>query len=388
MTDADITPTREDKFSFGLWTVGWRGVDVFGGPVRPVLDPAEAVHKLSELGAYGITFHDNDVFPFDSTAAERDAHLKPFRAALEATGLAVPMVTTDLFSHPVFRDGGFTNNDRDVRRFAIRKVADQLDLAAELGAETFVAWGGREGAESGAAKDVRAALDRYKEAFDVLGSYAIEQGYDIRFAIEPKPNEPRGDILLPTIGHALAFIDELEHSDRVGLNPEVGHEEMAGLNYAHGLAQALWHGKLFHADLNGQHGPRYDQDLRFGAGNARGAFWTVDILENGGYDGPRHFDFKPPRTEDMDGVWVSAAACMRNYLVLRDKVRAFRADADVQQALLDARVDQLARPTLTEGETVATLRGEDFDPDEAGRRGMAFEHLDQLALEHLYGLRG
>jgi xylose isomerase len=382
-----LTPTREDKFSFGLWTVGWQGVDVFGGAVRPVLDPAEAVHKLSELGAYGITFHDNDVFPFESSAAERDAHLKPFRAALEATGLAVPMVTTNLFSHPVFRDGGFTNNDRDVRRFAIRKTADQLDLAAELGAQTFVAWGGREGAESGAAKDVRVALDRYKEAFDILGSYAIEQGYDIRFAIEPKPNEPRGDILLPTIGHALAFIEELEHSERVGLNPEVGHEEMASLNYAHGLAQALWHGKLFHVDLNGQNGPRYDQDLRFGAGNARGAFWTVDVLESGGYDGPRHFDFKPPRTEDMAGVWASAAACMSNYLVLRAKVRAFRSDPEVQQALLDARLDQLARPTLADGETIATLRAESFDPKSAAQRGMAFEHLDQLALEHLYGTR-
>ncbi|GAA1584933.1 xylose isomerase [Kribbella sancticallisti] len=389
MTDDAFTPTREDKFSFGLWTVGWQGVDVFGGAVRPVLDPAEAVHKLSELGAYGITFHDNDVFPFGSTAAERDAALKPFRAALEETGLKVPMVTTNLFSHPVFRDGGFTNNDRDVRRYAIRKTADQLDLAVELGAETFVAWGGREGAESGAAKDVRAALDRYKEAFDILGSYAIEQGYDIRFAIEPKPNEPRGDILLPTIGHALAFIESLEHSERVGLNPEVGHEEMAGLNYAHGIAQALWHGKLFHADLNGQTGPRYDQDLRFGAGNARGAFWTVDILEHGGYEGPRHFDFKPPRTEDMDGVWASAAGCMTNYLVLRHKVRAFRADPEVQQALLDARLDQLAQPTLAAGETLATLRAEsDFDPEEAGRRGMAFEHLDQLALEYLYGVRG
>src|SRR3954468_2003080 len=386
--DDRYSPTRDDRFSFGLWTVGWQGVDVFGGAVRPELAPAEAIHRLSDMGAYGVTFHDNDVFPFDADAATREQHLAPFRKALEETGLVVPMVTTNLFSHPVFRDGGFTNNDRDVRRFAIRKAADRVDLAAELGAQLFVAWGGREGAESGAAKDVKSALDRYAEAFNTLGAYVLEQGYDIRFAIEPKPNEPRGDILLPTIGHALAFIESLEHSERVGLNPEVGHEEMAGLNYAHGLAQALWHGKLFHADLNGQNGPHYDQDLRFGAGNARGAFWTVDILENGGYDGPRHFDFKPPRTEDMDGVWASAAGCMRNYLVLRDKVRAFRADADVQQALLDARLDQLARPPLAEGETIATLRAEDFDPDEAGRRGMAFEYLDQLALEHLYGLRG
>jgi xylose isomerase len=384
----DYTPTRDDKFSFGLWTVGWQGVDVFGGAVRPVLAPAEAVHRLSELGAYGVTFHDNDVFPFGSSASDRADHLKPFRRALDQTGLVVPMVTTNLFAHPVFRDGGFTNNDRDVRRFAIAKTADSIDLAAELGTRTFVAWGGREGAESGAAKDVRAALDRYREAFDLLGQYVLDRGYDIRFAIEPKPNEPRGDILLPTVGHAIAFINELEHPELVGVNPEVGHEEMASLNYAHGIAQALWHGKLFHLDLNGQHGPRYDQDLRFGAGNARGAFWTVDTVENGGYDGPRHFDYKPPRTEDMDGVWESARACMRNYLILRAKSRAFRADPQVQQALLDARLDQLALPTREPGENLESLRAEEFDPDVAAKRGMGFERLDQLALEHLYGVRG
>ena len=384
----DFIPSREDKFSFGLWTVGWQGVDVFGGAVRAPLAPAEALHRLSDLGAYGITFHDNDVFPFGASAQEREQHLKPFRQALEETGLQVPMATTNLFSAPVFRDGGFTNNDRDVRRFAIRKAADNIDLAAELGAQTFVAWGGREGAESGAAKDVRAALDRYKEAFDLLAQYVLDRGYTMRFAIEPKPNEPRGDILLPTIGHALAFINELEHPEMVGINPEVGHEEMASLNFAHGLAQALWHGKLFHIDLNGQHGPRYDQDLRFGAGNARGAFWTVDIVEHGGYDGPRHFDFKPPRTEDSDGVWASAAACMRNYLILRQKSRAFRADPEVQAALVAARVDELAKPTLAAGEDIDTLRAEEFDPEAAGLRGMGFERLDQLALDHLYGVRG
>src|SRR4051794_40861518 len=335
------TPTREDRFTFGLWTVGWQGVDVFGSAIRPPLEPAEAIHRLADLGAAGITFHDNDVFPFDADAATRAAHLGALNKALDETGLTVPMITTNLFSHPVFRDGGFTNNDRDVRRFALRKTLDNIDLAAEIGATTFVAWGGREGAESGASKDIRAALDRYAEAFNLLGQYVIDRGYDLRFAIEPKPNEPRGDILLPTIGHALAFINELEHSELVGLNPEVGHEEMASLNYAHGLAQALWHGKLFHADLNGQTGPRYDQDLRFGAGNARGAFWTVDILEHGGYDGPRHFDFKPPRTEDIDGVWESAAGCMRNYLILREKSRAFRADPEVQEAMRLARVDDL-----------------------------------------------
>ena len=386
--ESDFQPTREDRFSFGLWTVGWQGVDVFGTAIRPPMEPAEAVRRLDDLGAYGISFHDNDVFPFGATAASKQEHLAPLRKALDETGLVVPMITTNLFSHPVFRDGAFTNNDRDVRRFALRKTLDNLDLAAELGASTFVAWGGREGAESGAAKDVRAALDRYKEAFDLLGQYVVEQGYGLRFAIEPKPNEPRGDILLPTIGHALAFINGLEHADLVGVNPEVGHEEMASLNYAHGIAQALWHGKLFHLDLNGQSGPRYDQDLRFGAGNARGAFWTVDIVENGGYDGPRHFDFKPPRTEDVDGVWESARGCMRNYLILKAKSAAFRADPEVQQALREARVDQLAVPTLGEGESVESLRSEQFDPEEAAARGMGFERLDQLALEHLYGVRG
>ncbi|MTD52867.1 xylose isomerase [Amycolatopsis pithecellobii] len=383
----DYTPTREDRFSFGLWTVGWQGVDVFGGAARPPMDPAGAVHRLSDLGAYGITFHDDDVIPFGSSAAEKEAALKPLREALSATGLEVPMITTNLFSHAVFRDGGFTNNDRDVRRFALRKVLDNLDLAAELGARTFVCWGGREGAESGAAKDIKAALDRYKEAVDTMTQYIVDSGYDLRIAIEPKPNEPRGDILLPTVGHALAFITELDRPELVGLNPEVGHEEMAGLNYAHGLAQALWHGKLFHIDLNGQHGPRFDQDLRFGAGNARGAFWTVDIVENGGYDGPRHFDFKPPRTEDFDGVWASAAGCMRNYLILREKVRAFRADPEVKAALSAARVDELSQPTLTAGESLETLRAEKFDPNAAAKRGMAFEALDQLAIEHLYGVR-
>ncbi len=384
----DLTPTPADKFSFGLWTVGWQGVDVFGGAIRPPMDPAYAVHHLADLGAYGITFHDNDVFAFDADAGEKEAALTSLRRALEETGLGVPMVTTNLFSHPVFRDGGFTNNDRDVRRFALRKAADNIDLAVSLGAEVFVAWGGREGAESGASKDIRAALDRYAEAFNVLGAYVLEQGYDIRFAIEPKPNEPRGDILLPTVGNALAFINELDHPELVGVNPEVGHEEMAGLNFSHSLAQALWHGKLFHVDLNGQHGPRFDQDLRFGAGNVRGAFWTVDILESGGYQGPRHFDFKPPRTEDDAGVWASAAGCIRNYLILREKSQAFRADPDVQAALSAARVDQLSVATVAEGESLADLRAESFDPEAAAARGMAFEALDQLALEHLYGVRG
>ncbi|MFE6402715.1 xylose isomerase [Streptomyces alboflavus] len=384
-------PTPEDKFSFGLWTVGWQGRDPFGDATRAPLDPADSVRHLAELGAYGVTFHDDDLIPFGSTDAERAGHVKRFREALDATGLVVPMATTNLFTHPVFKDGAFTANDRDVRRYALRKTIRNIDLAAELGARTYVAWGGREGAESGAAKDVRDALDRMKEAFDLLGAYVTEQGYDLRFAIEPKPNEPRGDILLPTVGHALAFIERLERPELYGVNPEVGHEQMAGLNFPHGIAQALWAGKLFHIDLNGQNGIKYDQDLRFGAGDLRSAFWLVDLLERGGYEGPRHFDFKPPRTEDAAGVWSSAAGCMRNYLILRERTAAFRADPEVAEALRQARLPELARPTAEDG--LAGLladRGayEAFDVEAAAARGMAFERLDQLAMDHLLGVRG
>ncbi|MFI8929244.1 xylose isomerase [Streptomyces sp. NPDC053474] len=384
-------PTPEDKFSFGLWTVGWQGRDPFGEATRAPLDPADAVRRLAEIGAYGVTFHDDDLIPFGASEADRATHVKRFRAALDATGLVVPMATTNLFAHPVFKDGAFTANDRDVRRYALRKTIRNIDLAVELGAHTYVAWGGREGAESGAAKDVRGALDRLKEAFDLLGAYVTEQGYDLRFAIEPKPNEPRGDILLPTVGHALAFIERLERPELYGVNPEVGHEQMAGLNFPHGIAQALWAGKLFHIDLNGQNGIKYDQDLRFGAGDLRSAFWLVDLLETSDYDGPRHFDFKPPRTEDDAGVWESAAGCMRNYLILRERATAFRADPEVHQALRDARLHELAQPTADDG--LAALladRGayEEFDVAAAAARGMAFERLDQLAMDHLLGARG
>ncbi|MEE1927211.1 xylose isomerase [Streptomyces sp. TRM 70351] len=387
------SPTPADKFSFGLWTVGWQGRDPFGDATRAPLDPADSVRKLADLGAYGVTFHDDDLIPFGAGEAERDSAVKRFRQALDATGLIVPMATTNLFTHPVFKDGAFTANDRDVRRYALRKTLRNIDLAAELGAKVYVAWGGREGAESGGAKDVRAALDRMKEAFDLLADYVTGQGYDLRFAIEPKPNEPRGDILLPTVGHALAFIERLERPELFGVNPETGHEQMAGLNFPHGIAQALWAGKLFHIDLNGQTGIKYDQDLRFGAGDLRAAFWLVDLLESAGYSGPRHFDFKPPRTEDTDGVWASAAGCMRNYLILKERAAAFRADPEVRAALAASRLDQLSAPTLAEGEGAAALladRGafEDFDVDAAAARGMAFEQLDQLAMDHLLGVRG
>ncbi len=385
---SSYTPRPEDKFSFGLWTVGWRGVDVFGPASRSLLDPIEATYKLAELGAAAVSFHDDDLLPDESTRQET---LDRFTKALAETGLRAEMLTTNTFGHPVFKEGALTANDRGVRRYALAKVLRNIDLAAELGADTFVMWGGREGSEHGGAKDVRAALDRMVEGIDTVCQYVIDQGYSLRLAIEPKPNEPRGDILLPTIGHALALIGELEHPEMVGLNPEVGHEEMAGLNFAHGITQALWHGKLFHIDLNGQHGPRFDQDLRFGAGNLRGAFWAVDAMLGSGtdlsYDGYVHFDYKPPRAEAIDGVWQSARACMRNYLILREKVQAFRADPEVRDALAAAKVAELSEPTLGAGESLDDLRAEQHDLDALGERSVAIEALDQLAMEHLLGVR-
>src|SRR5512133_76107 len=357
-------PTKEDKFSFGLWTVGWQARDLFGEATRPFLTGVEAVHKLAELGAYGITFHDDDLIPPGTNSTERQRIIDEFTAALEETGMVVPMVTTNLFYDPVFKDGGFTSNDRSVRRYAIRKVMRNMDLAAELGAQIYVFWGGREGSEVDFAKDVRAALDRYREALDVLADYCIDRGYGLRFAIEPKPNEPRGDILLPSIG----------------------------------IAQALWAGKLFHIDLNGQKGPRFDQDLVFGNGDLLQAFSTVDLLENGApgggptYDGDRHFDYKPLRTEDMDGVWQSASANMELYLTLRDRARAFRADPEVQEALEAARVDELSRPTLSDGETYEQLLAdpaafEDYDREPARTQGYGFSRVQRLAVQHLLGAR-
>ena len=389
---SDLTPRPEHKFTFGLWTVGWQARDPFGDATRAALDPVETVERLAALGAYGVSFHDDDLVPFGSGAGEREAHIKRFRSALDAAGLAVPMMTTNLFFHPVFKEGAFTANDRSVRRYAVRKTMRNLDLAAELGATTYVFWGGREGSEVDVAKDVVAALDRYREAIDTLADYVTSRGYDLRFAIEPKPNEPRGDILLPTVGHALAFIAGLDHHDMVGLHPEVGHEQMANLNFVHGVAQALWHGKLFHIDLNGQHGPKFDQDLVFGHGDLLSAFALVDLLERSGYDGPRHFDYKPHRTEDASGVWESAAANMRTYLLLKERAAAFRADPDVQQALADAGVDELATPTLAGGESLDALLAdrsafEDFDVERAGARPHGATRLDQLAVEHLLGAR-
>ena len=385
-------PQPADKFSFGLWTVGWQARDPFGDATREPLDPVEAVHRLADLGAWGITFHDDDLIPPGSDEGVRQLAIERFTAALSETGMVVPMATTNTFSHPVFKDGAFTSTDRDIRRFALRKIMRNIDLAAELGARTYVFWGGREGAETDAAKDMRDALARYAEGIDLLCQYVIDNGYDIRFAIEPKPNEPRGDILLPTIGHALAFISTLEHEQMVGINPEVGHEQMAGMNMVAGVAQALWMGKLFHIDLNGQHGPKFDQDLVFGHGDVKSAFFLVDLLESAGYEGPRHFDYKPYRTDGTEDVWVSASANMRTYLILKERARAFRADPDVQSALEAAGSALLAEPTLAAGETWSDLRSdrtsyEDFDFEAAGARAKHYSALDQLAIEHLTGVR-
>jgi xylose isomerase len=377
---------QDIKYSFGLWTTGWSGQDQFGSATRAHRNPADDVRKLAELGAWGFTFHDDDVVPFGSDDATRTKLLGEIKDAAQETGLTIEMVTTNLFSHPVFKDGGVTSNDRSVRRFALRKVLRNIDLTAELGAKTFVMWGGREGSEYDGAKDLYAALDRYREGVDTVAAYIKEKGYDIKIALEPKPNEPRGDIFLPTVGHALGFIAELEHGDIVGLN------------YTHGLAQALWADKLFHIDLNGQRSIKFDQDLVFGHGDLTSAFFTVDLVENGfpalpnatRYDGPRHFDYKPSRTESIEGVWDSAVANMDMYNMLAAKAKAYREDPEVQEAMKTAGLFELAQPTLAEGETIADILAdtstfEDFDADAAAQRDFGFVRLNQLALKHLIG---
>ncbi|MFZ9720338.1 MAG: xylose isomerase [Candidatus Nanopelagicaceae bacterium] len=378
-------PNPSDKFTFGLWTVGWQARDPFGDATRDALDPVRTVSELADRGAYGVTFHDDDLIPFGSSISERAAHIARFKKALDSTGMKVPMATTNLFSHPVFKDGAFTSNSRDIRRYAIRKVMTNIELAVELGAKTYVCWGGREGAETDIGKDPVVALERMREAFNVLGQYVIDKGYDIKFALEPKPNEPRGDIFLPTIGHALAFINSLEHPELVGLNPEVGHEQMAGLNFVHGIGQALYHKKLFHIDLNGQHGPKYDQDLVFGHGDLKSAFFLVDLLDRYKYDGPKHFDYKPMRTESDEGVWASASANMRTYLILQERATAFRNDPRTKAALEKSGVTELLQPTLAAGESWRDIEGESFNVELAGKRGYHYEELDQLALEYLIG---
>ena len=392
MTTDRYTPTPQDRFTFGLWTVGNPGRDPFGHDVRPPLDPVDAVHRLADLGAYGVNFHDDDLVPPGSTASEREGILKRFRRALDDTGMRVPMATTNLFSRPVFKEGAFTANDPAVRRFAIAKTLDAIELGAELGATVYVMWGGREGVEADAAKDVGAALDRYAEAVNVCCAHIRDRGYDLRLALEPKPNEPRGDLFLPTVGHALAFVGELEWPDMVGLNPEFAHETMSGLSFHHGVAQTLWAGKLFHIDLNAQVPGKFDQDFRFGSEGIRDAFYLVRLLEESGWDGMRHFDAHAYRTEDADGVWDFARGCMRSYLILRDKARRFAEDAEIQEALRTAQADRLAEPTLPGGatpEAIAALRAQVAGDDEQAlaAQGYGHERLDQLVTELLLGAR-
>ncbi len=384
------TPRKEDKFSFGLWTVGNRGRDPFGDFVRPELSPVRSVQKLSELGAWGINLHDNDLVPFNATPAERDRIVREFKQALDDYGMVVPMATTNLFFHPIFKDGAFTSVDPSVRACALQKTMRAIDLGVELGAQTYVFWGGREGVDAEASKDPVEAVKRMREAINFLSDYAIDNGYNLRFALEPKPNEPRSDTYFPTIGHMLAFIYTLEHPAMVGLNPEVAHEHMLGLNFVHGVAQALEAGKLFHIDLNDQKGPRFDQDLRFASENIKSMFFLVKLLEDQGYDGSRHFDAHAYRTEDEQGVWDFAAGCMRTYNILKEKARRFNADAEIQALLKEINSGDAEHAALCSGgyskEAASRLKALDFDVESMARRGFGYERLDQLTIDLLLGV--
>jgi xylose isomerase len=392
-----FTPTKDDKFTFGLWTVGAVGRDPFGEPVRKPLDPTYTVRKLAELGAYGVNFHDNDLVPFGASAAERDRIVRDFRRALEESGMVVPMATTNLFTHPVFKDGAFTSSDASVRAFALQKTMRAIDLGAELGAKIYVFWGGREGSETDAYRDPRDAMKHFRDAINFLCDYATGQGYGMRFALEPKPNEPRGDIYLPTVGHALHFISTLEHPEMVGVNPEFAHETMAGLNFVHGVAQAIEAGKLFHIDLNDQIMGRYDQDFRFASENPKRAFFLVKLLEDRrsgaqSYDGPRHFDAHAYRTEDEAGVWAFASGCMRSYLILKDKAHRFGKDSQIQALLAELRQadDAYDGPSAQDGyspDTAEQIKARDFDVEALAGRGRRYEELDQLVMELLLGVR-
>jgi xylose isomerase len=378
----------DTKFAFGLWTIGHIGRDPFGDATRPPIDPVDFVRGLAEIGAWGVSFHDDDLMTFGAPEGQRRAELDRFQAALTETGIVCSMATTNLFWHPVFKDGAFTSNDPNVRRLAIAKTLRNIDVAAELGAPTYVLWGGREGVESAASKEPGDALARYQEALNFLTGYVKDKGYAIRFALEPKPNEPRGDTFLPTVGHALAFIETLEDSTMVGLNPEVAHETMAGLSFYQGVAQTLWQNKLFHIDLNDQKIGRYDQDLRFGSEGLKDNFFLVRLLERSDYDGPVHFDARPYRNEYGDGIWDFARGCMRNYEILKEKARNFDADPAVQEAMTAAGVFDLAKPTVGRYSTATAdeLMATDFDYEQMAARSYGNERLDQLAIEHILGV--
>lgn len=387
---SDYHPRPEHKFTFGLWTVGNVGRDPFGEPVRRPCTPVELVHLLAEVGAYGVNFHDNDLVPIDATPAERDRIVRQFKRALEETGLVVPMATTNLFSDPAFKDGAFTANDPRVRAYALQKTMRAMDLGVELGAQVYVFWGGREGTETDAGKNPLDALQRMREALNYLCDYALDQGYDLKFALEAKPNEPRGDMYLPTTGAMLGFIETLDHPEMVGVNPEVAHEQMAGLNFLHHVAQAWDAGKLFHIDLNDQAFGRYDQDFRFGAVNLKSTFFLVKFLEEVGYQGSRHFDAHAYRTEDYEGVKDFARGCMRTYLILREKAAQWNEDPEIQGLLADLNGDpEETWRVLGEysSEKQAALREMDFDRVALGDRGLGYERLDQLTVDLLLGVR-
>jgi len=381
-------PTPRDRFTFGLWTVGNQGRDPFGDPVRPAIDPNESVRRLAELGAHGVNFHDNDLVPFGATSAEHNSIVSQFKRTLEETGMKVPMATTNLFSHPVFKDGAFTSSDSKVRNFAIQKAMRGMDLGAEFGARTYVFWGGREGAEVDAAKNPLEPLKWLREALNFLNAYQQEQGYGYKLAIEPKPNEPRGDIYLATTGHALAFINTLDHPDNVGVNPEFAHDTIAGLNFTHNIAQAIDAGKLFHIDLNGQKPGRFDQDLRFGAEDLKGNFYLVKLLEDNAYSGPLHFDAHALRTSDREDVWAFARGCMRTYLILKEKAQQWNADSEIQTLFreLNGIGDSVASGGYSK-DKATQLAGQTFDPDALAGRSLPYERLEQLTLEVLMGVR-
>jgi xylose isomerase len=384
------TPKPENKFTFGLWTVGNTGRDPFGESVREVKSPVELVHLLAEVGAWGVNFHDNDLVPITATAAERDQIVADFKAALDETGIVVPMATTNLFSDPAFRDGAFTSNDAKVRAYALQKTMKAIDLGVELGAKIYVFWGGREGTETDAGKDPITAIKRSRESMNFLCEYVLDQGYDLRFALEAKPNEPRGDIYNATTGNMLAFINTLDHPDMVGVNPEVAHEQMAGLNFTHHVAQAMEASKLFHIDLNDQAFGRYDQDFRFGSVNLKSAFFLVKLLEDNGYDSSRHFDAHAYRAADYKDVKAFATGCMRTYLILKEKVAKFNTDNEIQTLLAEINADDGGMDGFKGGytaEKAQALRVHQFDRPALGRRGQPYERLDQLVVELLLGLR-
>ena len=384
------TPKPEHKFTFGLWTVGSIGRDPFGGPVREPLSPVELVHLLAEVGAYGVNFHDNDLVPIDATAAERDRIVRDFRAALKETGLVVPMATTNLFGDPIFKDGAFTANDPQVRAYALQKTMNAIDLGAELGAQIYVFWGGREGTETDSSKNPVDAIKRNREALNYLCEYVLDKQYDLKFALEAKPNEPRGDIYNPTTGHMLAFIPTLDHPEMVGVNPEVAHEQMSGINFMHGVAQAWEAGKLFHIDLNDQYPGRFDQDLRFGSRDIKSAFYLVKFLEDVGYRGSRHFDAHAYRTEDYEGVKDFARGCMRTYLILKDKAARFNSDKEIQELLSEINADDGSMAPFFGKYSVTkstTLKAHTFDRVSIASRGLKYERLDQLTIDILLGVR-